>query len=267
MTQFLIVFVCYDQNPKYENYIKKIKSFFKFCSIKDVVIVNTRLGEIVSLSSKGNTTFTNNDINSEMEFSGYYYGLEWYNKENSISGNSNQSFIILNDTILKHGKLRKIEYIAFNEWKLKGLFRRLTKPTICGFWHTSIFLHNTEMKAGYFNSKFLAFYNVSLEKFGALINLNKIEVTILSDNTYRNNIFTSDKYSLFLKQWLNGKGGWYKSEKINERNKKLFEAKAKSIIHEHYLSKYSKELSIMHNCMIKNSIFAKLIMFFTGFKY
>lgn len=267
MTQFLIVFVCYDQNPTYENYIKKIKSLFKSCSIKDVVIVNTCLGEIVSPSNKGFTTYTNNEINNEMEFSGYYYGLEWYSKENTASGNSNQSFVILNDTIFKHGKLRKIERIAFNEWKLKNLFRQLTKPAILGFWHTSKFLQNTEMEAGYFNSKFLVFCNVSLENFGTLINLNNIDVKILPDNTYRNNIFISAKYSMFLKQWLNGNGGWYKSEKINDRNKKKFEAKAKSIIHEHYLSKHSKELSIMHYCMIKNSIFAKLIMFFTGFKY
>lgn len=267
MNQFLIVFVCYDQNPNYINYIKKIKSLFRLCSIKDIVIVNTYLGEIASLSSKGLTTYTSNAINSEMEFSGYFYGLEWYNSENSILGNSKQSFIMLNDTILKHGKLRKIERIAFNEWKLKNLFRKFTKPAIFGFWHTSKYLRNTEIKEGYFNSKFLAFYNITFEKFSALINLNKIGVTILSDNTYRNNIFISDEYSIFLKKWLNGNDGWYKSEKINEQNKKFFEAKAKSIIHEHYLSKYSTELSIMHYCMIKKSIFVKLIIFFTGFKY
>lgn len=267
MTQWLIVFVCYDNKPNYEVYLKKIKRFLKLCLIRDIVIVNTCLGEIVSTTDDGIIIVANKNINYEMEFSGYYHGLEWHNKYNSIPEKSNQSFIILNDTLLKHGKLRKIERIAFNEWKFVSRYLNFNSSTIYGFWHKSKFLHNTEMKEGYFNSKLLAFHNVSFEKFSSLINLNVIKVILMADNTYKNNIFTSDAYSLFLKQWLNEGEGWYKSEKINVHNKSYFEAKAKSIIHEHYLSKYSKKLSINHYCMIKKSIITKLIMYLTGFKY
>ncbi|AVY98477.1 hypothetical protein DAI21_12845 [Lelliottia sp. WB101] len=267
MTRWLIIFVCYDEDPEYKHYIKKIKSFLKWCFITDIVIVNTRLGEIVSFTNQKMAIFSNDYVNNEMEFSGYYYGLKWYIEKKFVSVETNQSFILLNDTILKHGKLRKIEQIAFNEWKLKNLFQRLSDQTMFGFWHVSKFLQNTEMKGGYFNSKFLAFSNLSFDKFSDLINLNNIEVKILPDDIYRNNIFLSKSYSVFLKKWLNENNGWYKSEKINDRNKSFFESKAKSIIHEHYLSEHSKKLSIIHYCMIKNSIVAKLIMFITGFKY
>lgn len=267
MIRWLIVFVCYDDKPNYEEHIKKIKKIFKFCFIKDIVVVNTYLGEIVSTSKDGEVILTEKSMNYEMEFSGYYHGLEWYYKEKSICEEDNQPFIILNDTIMKHGKFRKIETVAFNEWALTTRFRHFSEPTIFGFWHTSTFLQNTEMEEGYFNSKFLAFSNVSFEKFSSLINLNNIKINLLPDNNYKNNIFISDKYSLFLKRWLNEDGGWYKSEKINDLNKQFFIAKAKSIIHEHYLSKQSKKFSIIHYCMIKNSLIAKLIMFLTGFKY
>lgn len=267
MNRWLVVFVCYDPNPDYLSYIKKIKAFMRFLIIEDIVIVNTLLGEIVSPSGNKLIVDSNNHLNTEMEFSGYYYGLEWYNDKKSYSEGTGHSFILLNDTVMKHGKLRKIEQVAFSEWKIKSKFWFFSKPAILGFWHVSKFLKATEMEEGYFNSKFLAFKNVSFDNFKALINLNHIKVTLTCDNTYKNNTFISENYSLFLKHWLNQSDGWYKAERINDRNKLFFIAKAKSIIHEHYLSKHSKELYIKHYCMIKSSILARMIMLFTGLKY
>ncbi|EEQ8254402.1 hypothetical protein HL455_08910 [Escherichia coli] len=266
MNNFVVIYVCYGDNFNYEIINAKIRRFLAPLDIKAIVIANTKEEYIYFYDENGRTIKKYSGLNSEMEFSGYFYGVEEYFERRNIK-NMSQSYIFMNDTLFSHGKLRKIERLGLTEWKLRSLLFKIKNKEIHGFWHKSIYLRETELKKGYFNSKFFILHNWNFTEIKSILNLNGVVVTINDASHYENNIFMSDKYSRFLQRWLHESDGWYKAQELNCENKKNFLKKATSIVHEHYITKFIEENRIKKHCLINNSRLAKFVMKFIRLEY
>nr|WP_282552665.1 hypothetical protein [Providencia stuartii] len=262
------IFVCFTQKPDVNDIINKINRVFFLLKFDVYVIANTFNNEIFIIKNKSEQiTIRKTELNDEMEFSGYFYAMEKL-YELEVNRNSEKDTIFfINDTIFKHGQFRKIERISLFEWMLR--FRLIDKKEkkAVGFWHKSDLLNHTEITEGYFNSKFFIFSKITLNEATLIFALNQIMVTINEENNYINNVFKSEQYSIFLKKWLNNKNGWYKSSELTKETRNFFLKKARSIIHEHLMSKRIIDLNIKSECIVKKSRCAKLISFLTKFHY
>lgn len=269
MGKNICVTVFYDKDLDYQYSFQLLKKML--CGIKfDAYIISNNYSNEIAILHKGEIqTIHNPELNTEMEFSGYIEGVKFFYSRFNEKDSAEHNFYFLNDTLFKHGKLRKVERIAFWEWKIKLLLRGFSKSRKCmiGFKHKSIFLKNTEMEHGYCNSKLFILYGFTLQDVITILAPKKIDVKLVDGSVYQNNIFPSFEYCSFLHCWLHSDGGWYKAQELNERNKDVFLKKAKSIIHEHYMTYACKRSLIDINCMIHNSKVVALISKMTGFKY
>lgn len=257
-----------------ENLTTFKKSIFKCLPLNKVVIVNTKMNNITIFDNHGKVlkeTQLEVSINTEMEFSGYNAGLKYLYEHGKID-----KCIVLNDTVFSHGKFRKCEIIALIEYYILSiLFNRESKlkerkneKIITGFKHTNEFLANYDFSHEYVNSKFFILKNIDISDFEELNPIGHICVEVINGK-YKNNIYNYSGYNEFLSEWLNGEKGWYKAERLNNSNQGFFIRKAKSIVHEHFMSdpKNLDKYKIKAICIMKKSILIKLISLLIGFKY
>lgn len=261
------IIVCYNTFSTDENYNRLIKTPYRYLNLDTVVIVNTKL-LYADILDKSGSVISSKEIpkaNDEMEFSGYYEGIKFaFSRLGEV-----KEALFLNDTIYSHGRLRKCESLALFEYAVRGyIFKNddTENKTIKGFLHKSSYLNDVPNFHEYINSKFFIVSNLNLNEYDKLFNIGRIDVRLSVVNGYENSIYPSDSYAYFLSSWLNG-GGWYKSRNLVEDNIAFFRSKAKSIIHEHYMSDPSNELFDSIECLMKNSSMISLISKFTGFSY
>lgn len=258
------VIVFYNSNSAESN-LEEFKQsiFYKLCLNDDIVVVNTMAGTLHMYFSHGEVKVVNcKSLNQEMEFTGYSYGFKFLTDE----FDNVENCLFLNDTVFKHGKLRKCEMIALLEFiYFREKLKILPKRTMIGFSHVSDFLSNVHGFHGYINSKFFILCDFSYANFLSINPLNYIEVYNDLDANYKNNIYNTDEYNDFLTNWLHLENGWYKSGVLNLKNKKFYENKARSIIHEHFMS--DPIHGIDKSCMMNSSMIMKVISRLTGFKY
>ncbi|AXU94490.1 hypothetical protein CI789_04100 [Erwinia persicina] len=276
------VTVFYSESELYNDMIKKIKRFYFPLKFDTYVIANTYRKEVFIKDGGMEKLIPVPDLNNEMEFSGYYGGLQTYLKETLRKNVKNEiSAFFLNDTVFSHGKFRKIEQIAFVEWKIKVFFRNIfysdtnnDAPALLGFQHKPSFLTELEgFSEGYINSKFFVMKGIPLQIIDKAFALN--EIVVYADvltSKYSNNVFLNDSYNNFLANWLHGQEKenskvWYKSQPLNDENRPYFVSKAKSIIHEHLLSLRIKNSKSKIYCLARSSFSLKVIAFLTGVKY
>lgn len=263
----ITILVCYNNNSTSENYKRLLNTQYFRLNLKTVIIVNTKFLTADILDCNGMLVSTKRIplANEEMEFSGYYEGIKFaFYEFGEIS-----EVLFLNDTVFGHGKLRKSETIALQEYILR---RRLCpnnlndKKRILGFLHRSSYLDKVFNFHEYINSKFFIITNLSLSEYERLFNIGNIDVSLCVVSGYRNNIYTSDGYSDFLKSWLN-EGGWYKSNPLTINNLDFYRSKARSIVHEHYMSDPNNNLFDSIECILRKSFMISIISKITGFSY
>lgn len=263
----LTVLVCYNDDSIEKNYKRILSTHFKKLGIKDLIIVNTKSKKSSILDHKGQVicSYYLPRANDEMEFSGYYEGIKLaFDKIGNV-----RECLFLNDTVFTHGRLRKCEVIALMEYALKlkvNLMSNKIEKNITGFLHKSEYLKDISSFHEYINSKFFIIKNLSQCEYHRLFNIGGIDVELDLIEGYKNNIYKDKRYGRFLHSWLNN-GGWYKSKELTNENVDLFKLKARSIIHEHYMSDPSNGIFDSRECLIKKSIIMKLISRTTGFSY
>ncbi|PHI34870.1 hypothetical protein CBQ28_22475 [Pseudoalteromonas sp. GCY] len=263
----ITVFVCYNFDSAKDNHKKLLNTLYGKLGLKVVVVVNTKKLQVDMLTRDGALVSSKKVelANEEMEFSGYYEGIKFVFSEIRDV----KEVLFLNDTILSHGKLRRSESIALKEYIIwRSLFSKILKneKKITGFLHKSSYLAGILNFHKYINSKFFIVTQLSLSEYGRLFNIGGIDVRLSPLSSYENNIYTCVHYSNFLKSWLNG-GGWYKSNSLNEDNIEFFKAKARSIIHEHYMSDPNNRLFDSIECVMRKSYIMKAVSKITGFSY
>lgn len=274
--------VFYSESDKYDEMISKVKKFYFPLKFNNYVIANTYRKEVYISDGGTKKLIHVPELNSEMEFSGYHDGLQTYLRNKfSETYEDDITVYFLNDTIFSHGKFRKIEKIAFIEWKIKCFFdgficsgAKKELSVLSGFQHKPSFITELEgFSEGYINSKFFVIKNTPIQIIHEAFAINEIVVDAdVLTSKYSNNIFHNDSYNVFLANWLHGKEKenskvWYKAQPLNMGNKYFFVSKAKSIIHEHLLSLRLKNSKSKIHCLARNSFSLKVIKFLTGVKY
>ncbi|MDH1841626.1 hypothetical protein N5D88_14630 [Aeromonas caviae] len=259
------IIVCYNNLPEKENFKLLKRSNFFFSESTGFIISNTKSNMVSILDVHGDVIYSEyiSDLNREMEFSGYH---DAYLIAENFFGSINEC-LFLNDTIFSHGTLRKCERLALIEYKIKKIFAKKNKSkTIIGFLHKSKYLSKIDGFHEYINSKFFIIFNLTKNELSDMLAMSKIQVSFNENKEYRNNIYTTSEYSDFLSSWLN-KGGWYQAEEVTKKNEVKFLRKARSIIHEHYMSDPSTKIFEVKMCLIKESYLMKIISLLTKFKY
>lgn len=268
------VIVFYNDMDCSKNFNVFKKSIFKFLALNKVVIVNTKKNHISLFNRFGDLlieTQFESSINTEMEFSGYSAGLRYLYEHEKID-----ECIVLNDTLFSHGRFRKCEKIALIEYYISSvLFKWRDRPKgqhtekiLTGFKHSSKYLSNMPFFHEYFNTKFFILKNFDISDFDEINPIDYISVDV-ANGKYINNIYKHSSYNDFLSEWLNSGNGWYKSEILNDSNQNFFIRKAKSIVHEHFMSDPNNldKLNIKSVCVMKKSKLIKIVSLLIGFKY
>lgn len=170
--------------------------------------------------------------NEKHEFTAYKVILGYLCKSNL----NFDLLFVMNDTIVKHGKLRMIEKLAIIFYFFH--LGRNIHGVVAGFKHRPEFIKSFNLPIyEYFNSKFYIVGRHSIGIFKKALEFSFNSVSIKNGDYI---VEWSYGYNEFLKKWLNSTTPpcWYQADALNQRNYKGFIRKAECIVAEHRVSHF-----------------------------
>lgn len=168
--------------------------------------------------------------NEKHEFTAYKVVLSYICKYNL----NFDLLFVMNDTLVKHGKLRIIERLAIFFYFFH--LGRDVRGVVAGFKHCPEFIKNFNLPIHeYFNSKFYIVGRHSIDLFNKALDFSFNSVSIKNGDYI---VEWSYGYNEFFKKWLNSTTPpcWYQADTLNQHNYKGFIRKAECIVAEHRVS-------------------------------